>query len=152
MFSLNLSTCQAFANIGGDISLHVWPPVKLLHVLIHLVGSWIWGKGPDWMFDLELLTPSMNYIPVRKENYADSGGKVSTYDDVEDLDDQQFIVHGPNIHAAQNKHSEERTADKEANSFSSQTDSQAKGQTQENVKIGTASGQTSRFLGRKSES
>ncbi|GKG03216.1 hypothetical protein Tco_0310852, partial [Tanacetum coccineum] len=24
------------------------------------------GKGPDWMFDLELLTPSMNYIPVRK--------------------------------------------------------------------------------------
>ncbi|GJW91306.1 hypothetical protein Tco_0168859 [Tanacetum coccineum] len=30
------------------------------------------GKGPDWMFDLELLTPSMNYIPVRKENYADS--------------------------------------------------------------------------------
>ncbi|GJU75205.1 ribonuclease H-like domain-containing protein [Tanacetum coccineum] len=41
------------------------------------------GKGPDWMFDLELLTPSMNYIPV------------------------------PNIHAAQNKPSEERTADKE---------------------------------------
>ncbi|GJT40808.1 hypothetical protein Tco_0940673 [Tanacetum coccineum] len=30
------------------------------------------GKGPDWMFDLDLLTPSMNYIPVRKENYADS--------------------------------------------------------------------------------
>ncbi|GJX48191.1 ribonuclease H-like domain-containing protein [Tanacetum coccineum] len=28
------------------------------------------GKGPDWMFDLDLLTPSMNYIPVRKENYA----------------------------------------------------------------------------------
>ncbi|GJS17236.1 ribonuclease H-like domain-containing protein [Tanacetum coccineum] len=71
------------------------------------------GKGPDWMFDLELLTPSMNYIPVRKENYADSGGNVSTHDDVDDLDDQQFIVHGPNIHAAQNKPSEERTADKE---------------------------------------
>ncbi|GJR46365.1 ribonuclease H-like domain-containing protein [Tanacetum coccineum] len=46
------------------------------------------GKGPDWMFDLELLTPSMNYIPVRKENYGDSGGNVSTYDEVEDLDDQ----------------------------------------------------------------
>ncbi|GJY28729.1 ribonuclease H-like domain-containing protein [Tanacetum coccineum] len=69
------------------------------------------GKGPDWMFDLELLTPSMNYIPVRKENYADSGGKVSTYDDVEDLDDQQFIVHGPSINAAQNKHSEVHTDD-----------------------------------------
>ncbi|GKD41250.1 ribonuclease H-like domain-containing protein [Tanacetum coccineum] len=68
------------------------------------------GKGPDWMFDLDLLTPSMNYIPVRKENYAASEGNVSTHDDVEDLDDQQFIVHGPNIHAAQPMHSEERTA------------------------------------------
>ncbi|GJT92397.1 ribonuclease H-like domain-containing protein [Tanacetum coccineum] len=45
------------------------------------------GKGPDWMFDLELLTPSMNYIP--------------------------FIVHGPSINAAQNKQLEEHTADKE---------------------------------------
>ncbi|GJS98648.1 putative ribonuclease H-like domain-containing protein [Tanacetum coccineum] len=71
------------------------------------------GKGPDWMFDLELLTPSMNYIPVRKENYADSGGQETACNDVEDLDDQQFIVHGPNIHATQNKPSEERTADKE---------------------------------------
>ncbi|GJT83942.1 zinc finger, CCHC-type containing protein [Tanacetum coccineum] len=66
------------------------------------------GKGPDWMFDLDLLTPSMNYIPVRKENYANSGEKVSTFDDAEDLDDQQFIVH-----TAQPMHSEERTAVKE---------------------------------------
>ncbi|GJW73558.1 putative ribonuclease H-like domain-containing protein [Tanacetum coccineum] len=66
------------------------------------------GKGPDWMFDLDLLTPSMNYIPVRKENYADSGDKISTLGDVEDLDDQQFIVH-----TAQPMHSEERTAAKE---------------------------------------
>ncbi|GKA72893.1 ribonuclease H-like domain-containing protein [Tanacetum coccineum] len=71
------------------------------------------GKGPDWMFDLDLLTPSMNYIPVRKENYAASEGNVSTHDDVEDLDDQQFIVHGLNIHAAQPMHSEESTADNE---------------------------------------
>ncbi|GJZ77275.1 ribonuclease H-like domain-containing protein [Tanacetum coccineum] len=71
------------------------------------------GKGPDWMFDLELLTPSMNYIPVRKENYADSGGKGSTYDEVDALDDQQFIVHVPSINATQNKLSEERSADKE---------------------------------------
>ncbi|GKE09972.1 ribonuclease H-like domain-containing protein, partial [Tanacetum coccineum] len=65
------------------------------------------GKGPDWMFDLDLLTPSMNYIPVRKENYVDSGEKVSTFDDVEDVDDQQFILHGPSIHT------EERIAAKE---------------------------------------
>ncbi|GJS93766.1 reverse transcriptase domain-containing protein [Tanacetum coccineum] len=55
----------------------------------------------------------MNYKPVIKEKYADSRGKVSTYDDVEDLNDQQFIVHVPSINAAQHKHSEERTADKE---------------------------------------
>ena len=24
------------------------------------------GKGPDWMFDLDILTPSMNYVPVRR--------------------------------------------------------------------------------------
>ncbi|GJY35577.1 ribonuclease H-like domain-containing protein [Tanacetum coccineum] len=31
------------------------------------------GKGPDWMFDLELLTPSMNYIPNKhsEEHTAD---------------------------------------------------------------------------------
>ncbi|GJS90813.1 hypothetical protein Tco_0773449 [Tanacetum coccineum] len=40
----------------------------------------------------------------------------------------------------------------EANSFSSQTDYQAQDQTQETVQIRTASGQTSCFLGRKSES
>ncbi|GJR59191.1 hypothetical protein Tco_1501353 [Tanacetum coccineum] len=66
------------------------------------------GKGTDWMFNLELLTPSMNYIPVRKKNYANSGEKVSTLDDVEDLDDQQFIVH-----TAQTINSEERTVAKE---------------------------------------
>ncbi|GJR23889.1 ribonuclease H-like domain-containing protein [Tanacetum coccineum] len=66
------------------------------------------GKGPDWMFDLDLLTPSMNYIPVREENYADSKEQGISCDDVEDLDDQQFIVH-----TAQPMHPEERTAAKE---------------------------------------
>ncbi|GKF33786.1 hypothetical protein Tco_0106986, partial [Tanacetum coccineum] len=66
------------------------------------------GKGPDWMFDLDLLTPSMNYIPVRKENYADPKEQGISCDDVEDLDDQQFIVH-----TAQPMHPEECTAAKE---------------------------------------
>ncbi|GJU19504.1 putative ribonuclease H-like domain-containing protein [Tanacetum coccineum] len=66
------------------------------------------GKGPDWMFDLDLLTPSMNYIPVRKENYADSKEQGISCDDVEDMDDQQFIVH-----TAQPMPPEERTAAKE---------------------------------------
>ncbi|GJU07748.1 putative ribonuclease H-like domain-containing protein [Tanacetum coccineum] len=35
----------------------------------------------------------MNYIPVRKENYADSKEQGITCDDAEELDDQQFIVH-----------------------------------------------------------
>ncbi|GKG10562.1 hypothetical protein Tco_0341962, partial [Tanacetum coccineum] len=66
------------------------------------------GKGPNWMFDLDLLTPSMNYILVRKENYADSKEQGISCDDVEDLDDQQFIVH-----TTQPMHPEERTAAKE---------------------------------------
>ncbi|GJR75521.1 putative ribonuclease H-like domain-containing protein [Tanacetum coccineum] len=40
------------------------------------------GKGPDWMFDLDLLTPFVNFITVRTENYADYGDKVSTLVDV----------------------------------------------------------------------
>ncbi|GKG38654.1 hypothetical protein Tco_0460366, partial [Tanacetum coccineum] len=55
------------------------------------------GKGPDWMFDLDLLTPSMK-----------SKEQGISCDDVEDLDDQQFIVH-----TAQPMHPKERTAAKE---------------------------------------
>ncbi|GKG39445.1 hypothetical protein Tco_0463590, partial [Tanacetum coccineum] len=28
------------------------------------------GKGPNWLFDLDYLTDSMNYQPVRLENQA----------------------------------------------------------------------------------
>ncbi|GJW64824.1 putative ribonuclease H-like domain-containing protein [Tanacetum coccineum] len=52
------------------------------------------GKGPDWLFDLDILTPSLNYIPVRKENQVDTEAKGSNSDDIEDIDDLQFIVHG----------------------------------------------------------
>ena len=45
------------------------------------------GKGPDWMFDLDLkITPSMNYVPVREENQANHKE-----------DDSQYIVHGINV-------------------------------------------------------
>ncbi|GJZ82401.1 ribonuclease H-like domain-containing protein [Tanacetum coccineum] len=52
-------------------------------------------KGPDWMFDLDLLTPSMNYIPVRKENYADSKEQGITCEMLRILNDQHslFINH-----------------------------------------------------------
>ncbi|GJQ93844.1 retrotransposon protein, putative, ty1-copia subclass [Tanacetum coccineum] len=63
---------------------------------------------PDGCFDLDLLTPSMNYIPVRKENYADSKEQGITCDNAEDLDDQQFIVH-----TSQPMPPEERSAAKE---------------------------------------
>ncbi|GJQ95509.1 hypothetical protein Tco_0006648 [Tanacetum coccineum] len=57
------------------------------------------GKGPDWMFDLDLLTPSMNYIPVRKENYADSKEQGIFLYDAEDLDYQHSIVQEPLTYA-----------------------------------------------------
>ncbi|GJW91372.1 ribonuclease H-like domain-containing protein, partial [Tanacetum coccineum] len=45
------------------------------------------GKGPDWMFDLDILTPSLNYIPVRKENQVDTAVKQSNSVDFEDNKD-----------------------------------------------------------------
>ena len=44
------------------------------------------GKGPDWMFDLDILTPSMNYVPVREENQV-----------VHKEEDSHYIVHGVNV-------------------------------------------------------
>ncbi|GJT78692.1 putative ribonuclease H-like domain-containing protein [Tanacetum coccineum] len=81
------------------------------------------GKGPDWMFDLDILTPSLNYIPVRKENQVDTAVKQSNSVDFEDVD-QQFIVHdsssfgnkavsGAITNDAQNKDFDESTVDKE---------------------------------------
>ncbi|GJR08506.1 ribonuclease H-like domain, reverse transcriptase, RNA-dependent DNA polymerase [Tanacetum coccineum] len=78
----------------------------------------------DWMFDLEILSPSLNYIPVRKENQVDTAVKQSNSVDFEDVDDQQFIVHGSSsignkavsgaiTNDAQNKDSDESTVDKE---------------------------------------
>ncbi|GKD01427.1 zinc finger, CCHC-type containing protein, partial [Tanacetum coccineum] len=82
------------------------------------------GKGPNWMFDLDILTPSLNYIPARKENQVDTALKQSNSVDFEDVDDQQFIVHGSNTlrnkavsgaitNDAQNKDFDESTVDKE---------------------------------------
>ncbi|GJT77753.1 putative ribonuclease H-like domain-containing protein [Tanacetum coccineum] len=82
------------------------------------------GKGPDWMFDLDILSPSLNYIPVRKENQVDTAVKQSNSVDFEDVDDQQFIVHGSSsignkavskaiTNDAQNMDSDESTVVKE---------------------------------------
>ncbi|GKD09903.1 ribonuclease H-like domain-containing protein [Tanacetum coccineum] len=79
------------------------------------------GKGHDWMFGLDILYPSMNYIPVRKENQVDTAVKQSNSVDFEDVDDQQFIVHRSSsignkaisetiTNDAQNKDSYERIA------------------------------------------
>jgi hypothetical protein len=44
------------------------------------------GKCPDWMFDLDLMSSSMNYVPVREENQI-----------VLNEEELQYIVHGVNI-------------------------------------------------------
>lgn len=44
------------------------------------------GKGPDWMFDLDLMSSSMNYVPEREENQV-----------VLNEEELQYIVHGVNI-------------------------------------------------------
>ncbi|GJS78511.1 putative ribonuclease H-like domain-containing protein [Tanacetum coccineum] len=47
--------------------------VTILNTIDHLVkfdGKFDEGKGPNWLFDLDYLTDSMNYQPVRSENQA----------------------------------------------------------------------------------
>src|ERR1044071_448192 len=36
---LDFSTSQTFADIRSYISFHVWPPIKYLQILIHLIGA-----------------------------------------------------------------------------------------------------------------
>ena len=45
------------------------------------------GNTPDWMYDLDSLSPSMNYIPVREENQVVPSTE----------EDSQFIVHEVSI-------------------------------------------------------
>ncbi|GJW71471.1 putative ribonuclease H-like domain-containing protein [Tanacetum coccineum] len=56
------------------------------------------GKGPDWMFDLDILTPSLNYIPFIVHGSSSFGNKA---------------VSGAITNDAQNKDSDESTVDKE---------------------------------------
>jgi hypothetical protein len=53
------------------------------------------GKGPDWMFDLDLMSSSMNYVPVREENQV-----------VTTAEETQYIVHDVNLR------SEDKTYDR----------------------------------------
>ncbi|GJW41392.1 putative ribonuclease H-like domain-containing protein [Tanacetum coccineum] len=83
------------------------------------------GKGPDWMFDLDILTPSLNYIPIRKENQVDTAVNQSNSVDFEDVDDPAvYRLHGFKLFGnkavqraitnnAQNKDFDESTVDKE---------------------------------------
>ncbi|GJT55576.1 retrovirus-related pol polyprotein from transposon TNT 1-94 [Tanacetum coccineum] len=50
------------------------------------------GKGPNWLFDLDYLTDSMNYQPVRSENQANktAGPKEANHSAV-DQEDQAFL-------------------------------------------------------------
>ncbi|GJV08896.1 hypothetical protein Tco_1346552 [Tanacetum coccineum] len=46
------------------------------------------GSGPDWLFDIDLLTNSMNYKPVTAGNQTNAGIK----DNVEAVPTQQYIL------------------------------------------------------------
>nr|GEX11587.1 uncharacterized mitochondrial protein AtMg00810-like [Tanacetum cinerariifolium] len=60
------------------------------------------GIGPNWLFDIDSLTNSMNYIPVSVENQTeknaglqDTNGNVGTQDNVDagkEVSDQHYIV------------------------------------------------------------
>ncbi|GJR33470.1 hypothetical protein Tco_1209154 [Tanacetum coccineum] len=52
-------------------------------ILGHEKNELAWGTGPNWMFDLDFLTNSMNYIPVSVENQVN----VDADKDIQDSED-----------------------------------------------------------------
>lgn len=66
------------------------------------------GKGPDWMFDLDLMASSMNYVPVTEENQV-----------VYNEEDSQYIVHEVNIRSEDN--SDEALSDEKKSTFEPQS-------------------------------
>ncbi|GKF77387.1 hypothetical protein Tco_0229857, partial [Tanacetum coccineum] len=52
------------------------------------------GTGPNWMFDLDFLTNSMNYIPVSIENHVnvDAEDEQVLHDDLEKMIAQKVIA------------------------------------------------------------
>lgn len=62
------------------------------------------GKGLDWMFDLDLMSSSMNYVPVREENQ-----------DVPTEEETQYIVHDVNLRS-DDKHGDNANDEKKSTS------------------------------------
>ncbi|GJS07689.1 hypothetical protein Tco_0364485 [Tanacetum coccineum] len=77
------------------------------------------GKGPDWMFDLDILSPSLNYIPVKEEIQVDTA--VNNPKEFENLMLQEIIDHShmENQGIASEKRKEK---DKEINDLSESDD------------------------------
>ncbi|PWA82283.1 ribonuclease H-like domain-containing protein [Artemisia annua] len=69
------------------------------------------GKGPDWMFDLDVLTPSMNYVPVREENQVVHSEE----------EDSQFIVHGVNASSTADQDTESIPVNKKQSTVETQS-------------------------------
>ncbi|GJZ39610.1 hypothetical protein Tco_0586173, partial [Tanacetum coccineum] len=91
--SHSLWSSQSFSHQKAINGFDMPLPVAICSGLVNSLLT-RYGKGPDWMFDLDILTPSLNYIPVRKENQVDTAVNQSNSVDFEDVDEQQFIVHG----------------------------------------------------------
>ena len=51
------------------------------------------GKGPDWMFDLDVMSSSMNYVPVSEENQV-----------IPTEEETQYIVHDVNLRSEDKTH------------------------------------------------
>ncbi|GJT18380.1 putative ribonuclease H-like domain-containing protein [Tanacetum coccineum] len=61
-------------------------------------------KVLDWMFDLDLLTPIMNYISCKERKLCDSKEKGMLVIDVDELADQQFIVYTSSAYASRGQY------------------------------------------------
>ncbi|GJY07255.1 uncharacterized mitochondrial protein-like protein [Tanacetum coccineum] len=75
----------------------VWTLVELPYGKRAIGTKWVYrnkkddrGSGPDWLFDIDLLTNSMNYKPVTAGNQTNRNAGIK--DNVDDVPTQQYIL------------------------------------------------------------
>ncbi|GJT24656.1 putative ribonuclease H-like domain-containing protein [Tanacetum coccineum] len=106
------------------------------------------GTGPDWMFDLDFLTNTMNYIPVSVENQVtmDAGIQDSYVAGTDKESTQEYILlpihpHGTRIpvedvvQAAQEKPSENASQDKDVQDSEDTADKEEQHQMKESEQV-----------------
>ncbi|GJV84040.1 putative ribonuclease H-like domain-containing protein, partial [Tanacetum coccineum] len=87
-----------------------------LHIGLLENKPMIEGNGPKWLFDIDSLTQSMNYVPVVVDaSYFDSPSKDDSGEPKSDVDDQKQDGDGPDNENAEQDKFEDNSSTKDVN-------------------------------------